>query len=320
MPDNAPRPTSLAGFLGQDHIRPNLEVFLQSARQRKAALDHILLFGPPGLGKTTLAQIIANELGSKCYSAMAPGVKTWNDLVRLFGPLQEGDVVFLDEIHALGAAISETIYPVMEDFTIEMSFGEGRDKRKVQASMPRFTLIGATTRAGQLSQPLRDRFGIHLKLNLYEAEQLAQVLMAASRDMGIPISPAACRSIACRARGTPRIALQLLRRCFDFATVDGGAKIEAEMADGYLYRLGIDSEGLNAEDHRYLRTLAETFGGGPVGVDPIAAAMGDDPSNVMDVIEPFLIQAGFVLRTGRGRLMAPHILPRYMPGLQAAAQ
>lgn len=319
--DNEVRPGAMADFIGQDHFKANLQVFVASAKAQDKPLDHVLLYGrPPGLGKTTLAQIIAAEMGVKPHFAMAPSLQKLNDLIVLFGQINHHDIVFLDEIHRLTGTMAEFLYPLMEDFKCNISYGEGRNKKSIVATVAPFTLIGATTRAGMLPQPLRDRFGIHLKLALYEPAQLAIVLSKAAERLGMVIDSKGAAEIAARARGTPRIALQLMRRCHDFAIVAGQASISAELADYSLSQLGIDSDGLNDEDRRYLKTLAESFGGGPAGVDPIAASMGDDRDNVEDVIEPYLIQAGFVRRTAQGRMLSEKMLSKYIKGISFAAK
>lgn len=317
--DAALRPKALTSFVGQDHFKDNLQTFIISARIQNKALDHLLLFGSPGLGKTTLAQIIAEELNTNLVIAMAPALSKTQDVIKLLAKINFKDVLFIDEIHRLNTASSEILYPVMEDFKADITFGEGSNKKMVRASIEPFTLIGATTRAGMLPQPLRDRFGIHLSLALYSAEQLQQVIASAAPKLPASIDDVAAWEIARRARGTPRIALQLLRRCHDFSIVAGDSKISAIAAQAAMHKLGIDNDGLTCDDHRYLKCLAEQFGGGPAGVEAIAAAMGDERDNVTDLIEPYLLQAGFINRTARGRILSEKSLSRYMPGLHFSA-
>ena len=310
------RPSTLSEFVGQSDAIPNLLVYIQSAKARKAALDHVLLFGPPGVGKTSLARIIANELEAGYHEAMAPALKQLGDLIRILGGLKPRDVLFLDEIHRLSPAINEILYPVMEDFKAEFQYGSGRTKRSMKASIPPFTIVGATTRAGILPQPLRDRFGIQVKLNLYSVPDLTLMLVKAGQKASINMGRQAAEEIAKRSRGTPRNALTLLRRVQDFCVVEKGGTITGmNVVDRALSRMGIDDDGLNAEDHRYLKCLADCFGGGPAGVEAIAAAMGEDRDTIEDAIEPYLLQAGFVQRSSRGRMLSPLILAKYLPGL-----
>lgn len=319
LEEQALRPTTLDTFTGQAHFIPNLRVFIASAKKRGVALDHVLLEGPPGLGKTTLAQIIGNEMGNKTYVAMAPSIKKNSDLINLFGQVHRHEIVFLDEIHRLTHQMAEILYPMMEDFKTVLHYGEGRSARQIVASIEPFTLIGATTRAGALPQPLRDRFGIHLALKLYSPDDLAGVVKHASQQAGIAISDAGSSVIAARARGTPRIALQLLRRINDFAVANGLEMIGEECVNNSLTALGIDEFGLNPSDRQYLSVLGQTFNGGPAGIEAIASAMGDDRDNIEDMIEPYLLREGFVHRTGQGRMLSESMLNRYVPNMRFGA-
>ena len=304
--DNALRPRSLADFNGQEAARRNLKVFIESAKTRGDSLDHVLFVGPPGLGKTTLAQIMANELGVNFRSTSAPVIAKAGDLAAILTSLEERDVLFIDEIHRLQPAIEEILYPAMEDYHLDLIVGDGAAARSIKIELAKFTLIGATTRAGLLTTPLRDRFGIPIRLEFYTIEELDLIVRRGARVLGIGIDATGAREIARRARGTPRIAGRLLRRVRDFAVVDGQDVITNAIADGALSYLGIDARGLDQMDQRYLRTIAEHFKGGPVGVETVAASLSEPRDAIEDVIEPYLIQQGFLQRTARGRVLTEH--------------
>jgi len=297
------RPQVLGDFIGQDGVRKNLKVFVDAARARGEALDHVLLFGPPGLGKTTLAQIVARELGVNFRATSGPVIAKAGDLAALLTNLQEKDVLFIDEIHRLNPAVEEILYPAMEDFQLDLIIGEGPSARSIRIDLPPFTLVGATTRSGLITTPLRERFGIPLRLNFYNEDDLCRVVERAARVLGLELTPEGAREIARRSRGTPRVAGRLMRRVRDFALVDGAAEVGAEAADAALCRLGVDKNGLDAMDRRYLQYLARNCGGGPAGVETLAAALGDQRDVLEDVIEPFMIQQGFLQRTQRGRML-----------------
>jgi Holliday junction DNA helicase RuvB len=296
------RPQSLRDFIGQKALRENLEVFVGAARARGEALDHVLLFGPPGLGKTTLAQIVSRELGVGFRATSGPILQRAGDLAAILTNLQPRDVLFVDEIHRLQPAIEETLYPAMEDFRLDLIIGEGPAARTVRIDLPPFTLVGATTRAGLLSQPLRDRFGIPLRLQFYEVPELLQIVRRGAEKLGFGLAEDGALEIARRSRGTPRVAGRLLRRVRDFAQA-AGRPADRAMADAALARLEVDRLGLDAQDRRYLRRIAEHHGGGPVGVETLAAALAESRDTLEEVIEPFLIQEGLVLRTPRGRVL-----------------
>jgi Holliday junction DNA helicase RuvB len=300
------RPQRLAEFIGQEKARANLDVFIQAARARQEALDHVLFVGPPGLGKTTLAQIVARELGVNFRATSGPVIAKAGDLAALLTNLEERDVLFIDEIHRLNPAVEEILYPAMEDFQLDLIIGEGPAARSVKIDLSPFTLVGATTRAGLLTNPLRDRFGIPVRLNFYSEAELEEIVNRGARVLGIGITADGANEIARRARGTPRIAGRLLRRVRDFALVDGAKTIDRQSADRALGELEVDAAGLDAMDRRYLSTIAVGYGGGPVGVDTMAAALSEPRDAIEDIIEPFLIQKGFLQRTPRGRLLTGH--------------
>ncbi len=300
------RPQKLDEFVGQQQARSNLDVFIRAARERGEALDHVLFVGPPGLGKTTLAQILARELGVNFRATSGPVIAKAGDLAALLTNLEDRDVLFIDEIHRLNPAVEEILYPAMEDFQLDLIIGEGPAARSVKIDLSRFTLVGATTRAGLLTNPLRDRFGIPVRLNFYSEAELEQIVTRAARVLGARITADGANEIARRARGTPRIAGRLLRRLRDFAHVEGAKAIDRAVADKALGALEVDGAGLDAMDRRYLSTIALNYGGGPVGVETIAAALSEPRDAIEDIIEPFLIQKGFIQRTPRGRLLTSH--------------
>jgi Holliday junction DNA helicase RuvB len=297
------RPQTLSDFTGQKVSRENLAIFIEAARARGEALDHVLLHGPPGLGKTTLAQIVARELGVGFRATSGPVIQKSGDLAAILTNLNPRDVLFIDEIHRLQPAIEEILYPAMEDFQLDLIIGEGPGARTVRIDLPPFTLVGATTRAGLLATPLRDRFGIPLRLVFYTEAELARIVGRMGEKLGMGLTPAGAQEIARRARGTPRIAGRLTRRIRDFAAVAGTTSIDAAVADAALTRLDVDKEGLDAMDRRYLRRLAEHHQGGPVGIETLAAALAEARDTLEDVVEPYLIQEGFLLRTSRGRML-----------------
>ena len=300
------RPQLLAEFIGQEQARKNLGVFIAAARGRKEALDHVLFVGPPGLGKTTLAQIVARELGVGFRATSGPVIVKRGDLAALLTNLEERDVLFIDEIHRLSPAVEEILYPAMEDFQLDLIIGEGPAARSVRLELKKFTLIGATTRAGLLTNPLRDRFGIPVRLNFYTEAELEEIVNRGARVLGIGVTADGANEIARRARGTPRIAGRLLRRVRDFASVAGATAIDRAVADKALAALEVDAAGLDAMDRRYLTTMAVNYAGGPVGVETLAAALSEPRDAIEDIIEPYLIQCGFLQRTPRGRLVTGH--------------
>jgi Holliday junction DNA helicase RuvB len=300
------RPQRLSEFIGQEKARANLGVFIEAARARNEALDHVLFVGPPGLGKTTLAQIVARELGVNFRATSGPVIAKAGDLAALVTNLEARDVLFIDEIHRLNPAVEEILYPAMEDFQLDLIIGEGPAARSVKIDLSPFTLVGATTRAGLLTNPLRDRFGIPVRLNFYSEAELELIVNRGARVLGIGMTQDGANEIARRARGTPRIAGRLLRRVRDFAHVDGAERIDRRIADNALGELEVDAAGLDAMDRRYLTTIAVSYGGGPVGVDTMAAALSEPRDAIEDIIEPFLIQKGFIQRTPRGRLLTSH--------------
>jgi len=300
------RPLRLSEFIGQAQARANLNVFIEAARKRKEALDHVLFVGPPGLGKTTLAQIVSRELGVGFRATSGPVIAKAGDLAALLTNLEERDVLFIDEIHRLNPAVEEVLYPAMEDFQLDLIIGEGPAARSVKIDLSKFTLVGATTRAGLLTNPLRDRFGIPIRLNFYSEAELEQIVNRGARVLGIGMTADGANEIARRARGTPRIAGRLLRRVRDFALVDGVTSIDRRAADKALQALEVDAAGLDAMDRRYLTMIAKNYGGGPVGIETIAAALSEPRDAIEEIIEPFLIQKGFIQRTPRGRLLTGH--------------
>lgn len=297
------RPKLLSDFTGQQNVCDNLKIFIEAAKSRREAMDHVLFFGPPGLGKTTLAQIIAAELGVGFRSTSGPIISKAGDLAAILTNLQPHDVLFIDEIHRLNPAIEEVLYPAMEDFKLDLIIGEGPAARSIQIDLPPFTLVAATTRTGLITSPLRDRFGIPLRLEFYTAKDLEKIIARGARLLGIAMEPCAQQEIAQRSRGTPRIAGRLLRRIRDFASVMKKNVVDLALADLALDRLGVDKKGLDAQDRRYLEHMAYVYGGGPVGAETLAAVLSEQKDTLEEVIEPYLIQQGLIQRTPRGRIM-----------------
>jgi len=299
------RPRQLEDFIGQRQVRENLSVFIKAARGRGEAMDHVLFHGPPGLGKTTLAQIVANELGVGFRATSGPVIAKAGDLAAILTNLQARDVLFIDEIHRLSPVVEEILYPAMEDRQLDLIIGEGPAARSVRIDLPPFTLVGATTRSGLLTTPLRERFGIPMRMIFYTPEELVEIVSRGARLLNFALTDDGAMEIARRARGTPRVAGRLLRRVRDFATLMDGGAVDAAAADASLTRLEVDGRGLDAMDRRYLNCIAENYAGGPVGIDTMAAALSEQRDTIEEVIEPFLIQQGFLMRTPRGRVLAP---------------
>ncbi len=318
--DRAVRPKQLSDYVGQPAVRAQMEIFIEAARRRSEALDHLLIFGPPGLGKTTLAHIVANELGVSLKQTSGPVLERPGDLAALLTNLQPRDVLFVDEIHRLSPVVEEILYPALEDFQLDIMIGEGPAARSIKIDLPQFTLVGATTRAGLLTSPLRDRFGIVQRLEFYSVADLSSIVARSGRLLGLAVEPSGARQIAERSRGTPRIANRLLRRVRDFAEVRANGVITGPVAAEALDLLDVDRLGFDLMDRRLLLTIIEKFAGGPVGVDSLAAAIGEERGTIEDVIEPFLIQQGYLMRTARGRMATASAYTHFGLGVPAALQ
>ena len=303
--DNTIRPESIVEYIGQSDVKDNIKVFIEAAKMRNEVLDHVLLYGPPGLGKTTLAYIIAHELGSNLKTASGPSIEKSGDLAAILSSLEKGDVLFIDEIHRMPRFIEEILYPAMEDFTLDIIVGTEGNTRNIKIDLPPFTLVGATTRAGDLSAPLRDRFGIISKLQYYTVEELTQIIKRTAKVLGVGIEDDAAVELASRSRGTPRIANRLFKRVRDFALVKGDGNIDKDIINIALDRLKVDNMGLDETDHELLLAIIKKFNGGPVGVEAVASAIGEEVTTIEDVYEPYLIQIGFIARTLRGRQVLP---------------
>lgn len=304
--DRAIRPKSLADYTGQDHVRAQMAIFIEAARGRGEPLDHLLIFGPPGLGKTTLAMIVANEMGVNIKQTSGPVLEKAGDLAALLTNLEPNDVLFIDEIHRLSPVVEEILYPAMEDYQLDIMIGEGPAARSIKLDLPPFTLVGATTRAGALTSPLRDRFGIVQRLEFYKTEELATIVQRSADFLNLPLDLDAATEIARRSRGTPRIANRLLRRVRDFAQVKSQGKVDVEIANQALLMVDVDAQGFDYMDRKLILAIIEKFMGGPVGLDNLAAAIGEEKETIEDVIEPYLIQQGFIQRTPRGRIASQH--------------
>ena len=304
--DRAIRPLKLEEYQGQPAVKEQMGIFLNAAKRRGDPLDHTLIFGPPGLGKTTLANILAHEMAVQIRSTSGPVLEKAGDLAAMLTNLEAGDILFIDEIHRLNATVEEILYPAMEDYQLDIMIGEGPAARSIKLDLPPFTLVGATTRAGMLTSPLRDRFGIVQRLEYYSSDDLTKIIQRSAQMLDVSITPEGAREIACRARGTPRIANRLLRRVRDYTDVRGDGKVNREIADAALRMLDVDQKGLDSIDRRLLLAMLEKFNGGPVGIDSLAAILSEERGTIEDVIEPYLIQQGFIMRTPRGRVVTDH--------------
>ncbi|MBR3933987.1 MAG: Holliday junction branch migration DNA helicase RuvB [Clostridia bacterium] len=301
--ENSIRPRVLDEYIGQNKVKENLKIYIEAARERKEALDHVLLYGPPGLGKTTLANIIANEMDVNIHVTSGPAIEKQGDLAAILTNLSEHDVLFIDEIHRLSHSVEEILYPAMEDFAVDIILGKGPSARSIRLDLPKFTLVGATTKAGNMTSPLRDRFGVISRLELYAKEDLITIVKRSAGILGVKIDDEGAAEIASRSRGTPRIANRLLKRVRDFAQVMADGVISGEIADKALTRIEVDKIGLDSTDRNVITTMIKTFGGGPVGLDTLAATTGEDANTIEDVYEPYLLQLGFINRTPRGRVV-----------------